>query len=521
MKNNEDKNEAIAKHKEGWDKIRFCAQQAKRDGIDHFWVDTCCIDKANHTELSEAINSMFRWYQNADRCYVFLPDVEGKSSAEDSRPSSEWKTVFKASRWFTRGWTLQELLAPRSVEFFSKDGARIGDKDSLKQTIHEVTEIPVKALSGSDLSEFDIDERFKWAQGRHTTRGEDEAYCLLGILGCYLPLIYGEGKESALKRLRRQIRETREDFTTPSVDDAEILNQSRQKRLRNICRWLSAPDPSINYYKAHKQRQAGTGLWMLESGKFETWKEATGSRLWLYGIPGCGKTVLSSTIIEHLLKHCDNDVRQATVYFYFIFNDVQKQDPELMLHSLLIQLLQRSVMVPEDVDALFSFCDDGLRKPSTDELFKVVPQVMRQFTHVYVVLDALDECAERTELINILETVFGWQLDTVHLLMTSRRERSIETFLESHIAEEETVCLQRDMVDKDILRYVQHRLHDDKELVKWTKNPDTIQEIETALMRGARGMHVYYHNLYKNWTNDCAGFAGLFVSLTHWQGVGI
>jgi hypothetical protein len=143
-----------AQSKEGYRKIRFCAQQAERDGLNHFWVDTCCIDKTNNTELSEAINSMFRWYQNADKCYVFFSDVEGKSSEENSKSSSRWKAAFRKSRWFTRGWTLQELLAPLSVEFFSRDGAWLGNKESLKQTIQEVTKIPIEALSASNLSEM-------------------------------------------------------------------------------------------------------------------------------------------------------------------------------------------------------------------------------------------------------------------------------------------------------------------------------------------------------------------------------
>ena len=169
-----------AQSRGGYRKIRFCAQQAERDGLNHFWVDTCCIDKANNTELSEAINSMFRWYQNAKRCYVFLSDVEIDTLEGNG------ESVFKQSRWFNRGWTLQELLAPQSVEFFSKNGARLGDKESLKHTIHEVTEIPIKALLGSDLSEFDVAGRFSWAENRQTTREEDGAYCLLGIFGIYM-----------------------------------------------------------------------------------------------------------------------------------------------------------------------------------------------------------------------------------------------------------------------------------------------------------------------------------------------
>jgi hypothetical protein len=99
-----------AQGKEGYRKIQFCAKQAKLDGLDHFWVDTCCIDKANNTELSEAINSMFRWYQNAKKCYVYLSDVEYDTLDADGESFPRWKPAFRKSKWFTRGWTLQELL---------------------------------------------------------------------------------------------------------------------------------------------------------------------------------------------------------------------------------------------------------------------------------------------------------------------------------------------------------------------------------------------------------------------------
>jgi hypothetical protein len=180
----------------------------------------------------------------------------------------------------------------------------------------------------------------------------------------------------------------------------------------------------------------------------------------------------------------------VTAYFYFDFNDAQKQDPELMIRSLLCQLLQRSSMISNGVDALFSSCGNGKRQPSLHALLEVIPQVMQQFMHVYVVLDALDECTQRPELMEVLETVAGWQLDNVHLLMTSRKERDIESSLESYVKKEDTVCLQRDVVDKDIQRYVQQRLSDDKALAKWNKDTVVRQEIETALTNGARGMYV-------------------------------
>jgi hypothetical protein len=511
--------EVDEKVKEGYRKIFFCAQQAKRDNLDYFWVDTCCIDKTNNTELSEAINSMFRWYQNAEKCYVFLSDVEEKSLEQSGKLRRRWKAAFRKSRWFKRGWTLQELLAPHSVEFFSREGARLGDKESLKHTIHEVTGIPIEALSGSDLFEFDIAERLSWAEKRHTTREEDGAYCLLGIFGCHLPLIYGEGRERALKRLKKEMLEASEDIADASTNNAKTRSRNQEERLGKICSWLSAPDPSTNYHKAHKQRQADTGLWLLESAKFAEWKESAGSRLWLYGIPGCGKTILSSTVIEDLLQHCHDDTRMVTAYFYFDFNDTQKQDPELMLRSLLCQFLQRSVVIPKGVDALFLSCENGNRQPSLHALLEVTRQAMQQFTQVYVVLDALDECMQRSELMDMLETVAGWQLDNLYLLMTSRKERDIERSLEGYVKEEDAVCLQRDVVDQDIQRYVQQRLHDDKRLEKWNKDAAVKQEIEAALMGGARGMYAYYSVLRKANTNNSAGSGGLYASWTRWQSV--
>ena len=191
------------KSKAGYSKIRFCGEQAQKDKLDWFWVDTCCIDKANHTELSEAITSMFRWYRDAVRCYVYLADVSVCGRDED-RPKRTLKLDFRKSRWFTRGWTLQELIAPVSVEFFSLEGERLGNKQTLEQQIHEITGIPIAALRGAPLSQFTDAERMRWAAQRSTKKKEDTAYCLLGIFGVFMPLIYGEG-ENAFMRLKKEI----------------------------------------------------------------------------------------------------------------------------------------------------------------------------------------------------------------------------------------------------------------------------------------------------------------------------
>lgn len=193
------------KSKRGYHKIQFCAEQARRDGLQYFWVDTCCIDKSNNTELSEAINSMFQWYRNATKCYVYLADVSKSVLSDSDKPSQvPWEHAFRNSRWFTRGWTLQELIAPTLVEFFSRDGAKLGDKGSLGNWTSEITGIPIRALQAGDLTNFSITERLSWQRNRNTSRSEDKAYSLLGLCGVYMPLLYGEGKDNAFKRLREE-----------------------------------------------------------------------------------------------------------------------------------------------------------------------------------------------------------------------------------------------------------------------------------------------------------------------------
>ena len=201
-----DLTDGTGKKKAGYGKIQFCGAQATRDDLQYFWVDTCCIDKSNSTELAEAINSMFRWYRDAAKCYVYLSDVSIiKQKASIQCSEFTWESAFRASKWFERGWTLQELLAPNVVEFFSQEGKRLGDKKILEQQVHKITGIPISALQGASLCQFGVDERLLGAECRQTTHQEDKAYSLLGIFSFCLPLIYGEGEENAFKRPREEI----------------------------------------------------------------------------------------------------------------------------------------------------------------------------------------------------------------------------------------------------------------------------------------------------------------------------
>jgi len=201
--------DGTGKNKVGYKKIQFCGEQARRNNLHNFWVDTCCIDKSNNNELAEAINSMFRWYRDAAKCYVFLSDVpRADVDTTDHSQQLPWESAFRRSRWFTRGWTLQELIAPKTVEFYSRDHVLLGDKVSLEQQIYEITGIAIEALRGHSLQDFSIQERFRWVEKRQTTKAEDLVYCLLGIFNIYLPLIYGEGRTHAMGRLERMIKES-------------------------------------------------------------------------------------------------------------------------------------------------------------------------------------------------------------------------------------------------------------------------------------------------------------------------
>jgi len=225
--------EGTGEDKSGYEKIRFCGRQAAADGLRHFWVDTCCINKSAGVELSTAINSMFRWYQRASKCYVYLTDVVVPDEVADAETFPiTWAEAFRRSRWFTRGWTLQELLAPPCVEFFSKNGMLLGSRISLEQEIHEITKIAREALRGRSLDEFSIMERTGWAAQRTTKLKEDKIYCLLGIFGVFLPPLYGEGEAYATLRLRREIETRLGGWGTAGPLDLSDMLSEAMKRIQ-------------------------------------------------------------------------------------------------------------------------------------------------------------------------------------------------------------------------------------------------------------------------------------------------
>jgi hypothetical protein len=201
-------------------KIIGCRNQAVSDGYRYIWVDTCCIDKTSSVELSEAINSMFCWYREAEVCYAYLADVDTKINL------TYLQSAIENSRWFTRGWTLQELVAPSDVVFYDSDWAEIGTKTDLAEIISKVTGVGVTVLLKGKMNNFDgysVAKRMFWASGRRTTRVEDEAYCLMGLFGVNMPLLYGENQK-AFFRLQEEIMKRSDDHSLFAWKASESVN---------------------------------------------------------------------------------------------------------------------------------------------------------------------------------------------------------------------------------------------------------------------------------------------------------
>ncbi|KAF5363052.1 hypothetical protein D9758_012645 [Tetrapyrgos nigripes] len=194
-----------AQLKKGYTKVVQACVRARNSAFDWIWIDSCCINKESSAELSEAINSMYQYYEDAVVCYVYLFDVSGMLHPKNSESN------FKKSKWFKRGWTLQELLAPEFISFFDKDWTKIGTRWSLRDLISLVTTIPIDVLEGRSIDEYSVAQKMSWAAHRKTTRPEDQAYCLMGIFGVSMSPIYGEGGDKAFMRLQQEIIRVSDD----------------------------------------------------------------------------------------------------------------------------------------------------------------------------------------------------------------------------------------------------------------------------------------------------------------------
>jgi len=358
----DDLHNGLGKSKAGYAKIQFCGQQARKDGLEYFWVDTCCINKASYAELSEAITSMFRWYRKAEKCYVYLSDVSSRKRDNDGQTQQTWVPAFRISRWFTRGWTLQELLAPASVEFFSREGELLGSKKTLEGRIQDITEIPISALQGAPLSDFNVGERMRWAMKRNTKRIEDKVYCLLGIFDVFMSPIYGEGKNAFVRlkdkigrSYRSQLDEIGQTFSTSKscrlgchdTNPASMTTEetSLHDRRRNLLTSLSF-DQMDSRRSAIESAYSTTCKWLLKHPAYVDWIDPNKLHqhhgfLWINGKPGAGK----STLMKFAHGYADRERPEHEILVSFFFNargDDLERSTIGMYRALLFHLLKEA-----------------------------------------------------------------------------------------------------------------------------------------------------------------------------------
>lgn len=270
--------------------------------------------------------------------------------------------------------------------------------------------------------------------------------------------------------------------------------------MQDVHQWLSAPDPSTNHYAALQKRFPGTGSWFTESPEFAHWRRdksshpwrhdisgwGKSSHLWLHGIPGCGKTILSSTIIENLQQSSPRQSGTAVAYFYFKFDESPRC--ENMLRSILMQLSGSGADQGQVLSSLYSSCLNGRQQPTMESLIHALHQMIEAPGEMFIVLDALDECENRNELLDCISTICAWKSEDLHMLITSRKEKDIDDVLTEFIPEHDIIPLQSVLVNNDIFAYVQDRLRRDRNLRRWQKDPKIQREIEVTLMEKADGM---------------------------------
>lgn len=377
----------------GYGKIEFCGKQASKDNLHHIWIDTCCINKKDSPELQESIISMFRWYCEAAKCYVYLNDVSAtEQDTGGSLESQPWKQQFWQSKWFTRGWTLQELLAPSCVEFYSREGTFLGDKSSLEQWLLGITRIPAAALRGHSPDNFTIDQRFSWAKHRQTTRPEDKAYSLMGLFNVQFVVLYGEQEGGAFKRLKEEIKK-----------DAE--ERIRLNNLANDLPTSSTAEFSSTEIRRKQLCLPNTRVEVLR--EIEAWADELDDRhiYWLSGLAGMGKSTIARTLAKtfdakgilggtFFCSRGGGDAGRARRLMTTLASQMARMIPSIKPH-IGQAIAEHKYIVEESLR-------DQWEQLIIEPLSKLRRSELRPDT-IVLVIDALDECDSPADIRRILK----------------------------------------------------------------------------------------------------------------------
>jgi hypothetical protein len=430
-----------AMSKKGYEKIWFVKRQCQLDDLCHFWIDTCCLRKEDPDEHCDALSSMFRWYQNAARCYVLLSDVlYGKRKADSCDDSdAHWIPSFEKSRWFTRGWTLQELLALESVKFFSRDWRRLGDKSSLEEYISKWTKIPPQALQGVPRSQFLVEDRISWSKHRQTQLPQDRAYSLMSTLGaCISGESYNQGADRAWEEL-----------------------MEKSTKLEPNLRRIYPGDPREEGNRIEKTEGGllpGTYNWIYSNAEFQRWQKYHDNQLlWIKGDPRKGKTMLLCGISSNL-ETSTTRARNLS-YFFCRATDSRLNSATTVLRGLLYSLIQQPqihLRIREKYfDTCLSLIDHVDPLESIIEIFIGVFEDL-ELQPTYLIIDGLDECT--TGLKDLLDfIIYSTDSFGVNWIVSSRNSSDIQKQLELSIREK---GMHIELNAKSVTAYVQSFIKD-------------------------------------------------------------
>ncbi|KAF4964049.1 hypothetical protein FSARC_7998 [Fusarium sarcochroum] len=390
---------------------------------------------------------MFAWYRNATKCYAYLSDVSVVGPLETNNHPLSWESAFRRSKWFTRGWTLQELIAPLSVEFFSAEGTRLGDRNSLEPCIHEITGIPYQALRGDSLASFAVAERFTWTENRQTTRKEDNAYCLLGIFNVFMPLIYGEG-DHAFIRLREEI------------DKKHAENAKLEEILSTL------PIASEAAFNSLNNQHEPTCLSNTRSELLQDiidWAGGTHDKciFWLNGIAGTGKSTIARTVARDFYDH---GILGAS--FFFSRGGGDLGNANRLVTTLARQLASKVPAAKHYICDAISEQPDIAEHSLRDQWEQLILNPLSSLTRsacphtIVLILDALDECDSEKDIrviLRVLATARTLNITKLRIFITSRPEIPIRHgFAMIPDVEQQVFVLHEisaNLVDRDLSLY--------------------------------------------------------------------
>jgi ankyrin repeat domain-containing protein 50 len=258
----------------------------------------------------------------------------------------------------------------------------------------------------------------------------------------------------------------------------KIEDIQKQSNRTAILTWYKTSDPEQNHKVSRSKHEPDTAKWIFDIKDFRNWKDNSGESLWIHGIPGAGKTILCSTIIDHMSQHYEGDPSNRVAYFYFDFADNKKQTVANLLKSVVYQL------IATEEAGLYTKCN-GLQQPNLDELVGVVLAEVSRTRRTFLMIDALDECPKEERQLFFETFVQGSLPSNLNVLITSRKEPDIDAALGPSFSR--TICIQNAVIDADVRVHVDKAIARDARLLKW--KPAIREEILNAIVDGSHGMY--------------------------------